>query len=347
MKLLKTSIWLVLIMKIGIVYDLKEDYGIDAQDLDFCDFSNLLEIQHIRQVLERCGHYVDLIGSLRNFALHIKDISHFRYDIILNFSEGYKSRNRESIVPALCEAYDIPYTFSDSHAMDLTLHKHQMFLFAKSLGIDTPRGFVFIPWLHSLDIIPKLVKQQSLSFPMISKPNHEGTSMGLKISYCLDELMHNVEKTVIKYQQEIRCDEYIDGYEIAVPILGTCEHAHCLGIVEYQQLNTRPIEYFSTTLKSKGMHKTIFQHFSDDIDKKIIDTALLIHRSIPCYDLSRIDMRLKNGIPYLLEVTPLPSMNPGSTVEMCASRKGYSPEMLYEEIIESALGRYRKKHGNT
>ena len=333
-------------MKIGVVYDLKEDYGIDANDSDFCDFANLLEIQHIKQVLERCGHYVDLIGSPHDFVLHIRDVSNFKYDMILNFGEGFQSRNRESIVPALCEAYDIPYTFSDAHAMDLTLHKHQMLLFAKSLGIDIPRGFLFIPWVHNINFISKLVEEQNISFPIISKPNHEGTSMGLKISYCLDELISNVEKTVIRYRQEIRCDEYIDGYEIAIPILGTGENARCLGIVEYQQLDSTQIEYFTTTLKSKGMHKTILQHYSDDIDKKIMDTALFIHRSIPCYDLSRIDMRLRNGTPYLLEVTPLPGMNPGSTFEMCAAHKGYSAEMLYKEILESAIGRYRQKNGN-
>jgi D-alanine-D-alanine ligase len=328
-------------MKLGIVYDLKEDYGIDVKDLDFCDFSNLLEIQHIKQILERCGHYVVLIGSPQKFALSIRDISQFMFDMILNFSEGYKSRNRESIVPALCEAYNIPYTFSDSHAMDLTLHKHQMLLFANSLGISIPKGFLFIPWLHNFNIISKLVEQQNLSFPIISIPNREGTSMGLKISYCLDELIYNVEQTVMRYNQEIRCSEYISGHEIAIPILGTGEDAYCLGIVEYQHLDGTPIEYLSTTLKSKGMHKTIFQHFSDDIDEKITNTALFIHRSIPCYDLSRIDMRLKDGIPFLLEVTPLPSMNQGSTIEMCASRKGYSAEILYEKIIESAKKRYK------
>jgi len=328
-------------MKLGIVYDLKEDYGINTQDSDFCDFSNLLEIQHIKQVLERCGYYVDLIGSPQKFALSINDTSQFMYDMILNFSEGYKSRNRESIVPALCEAYNIPYIFSDSHAMDLTLHKHQMLLFANSLGIDTPKGFLFIPWLHDSNIIPMFIERLKISFPIISIPNREGTSMGLKISYCLNELIYNVGETVMKYNQEIRCSEYISGHEIAIPILGTGDDARCLGIVEYQQLDGSPIEFLSTALKSKGMHKTIYQHFSDDIEKKIIDTALFIHRSIPCYDLSRIDMRLKNDVPYLLEVTPLPSMNPGSTVEMCAAQKGYSAEMLYDEIIESAKKRYR------
>jgi D-alanine-D-alanine ligase len=333
-------------MKLGIVYDLKEDYGIDAQNIDFCDFSNLLEIQHIKQVLERSSHYVNLLGSPHEFLLHIKDIQDNNYDLILNFSEGYQSRNRESIVPSLCEAYSIPCTFSDAHAMDLTLHKHQMLLFAESLGIDIPRGFLFIPWLHNVNIIPEFIEQKKLPFPIVSKPNHEGTSMGLEISYCLDELIYNVEKSIEKYQQEIRCDEYIDGNEIAIPILGTDKNAHCLGIVEYQQLNGTPIEIFSTTLKSKGMHKTIFQHFSNSIDERIINTALFIHRSIPCYDLSRIDMRLKNGIPYLLEVTPLPGMNPGSTVEMCAASNGYSAEMLYAEIIDSAILRYKKKKRN-
>jgi D-alanine-D-alanine ligase-like ATP-grasp enzyme len=68
--------------------------------------------------------------------------------------------------------------------------------------------------------------------------------------------------------------------------------------------------------------------------------ALLIHRSIPCYDLSRIDMRLMNGIPYLLEVTPIPALNAGSTFELCAAHHSISPTNLYQKIIESAMERY-------
>jgi len=322
------------------VYDLKEDYGIDSADISYCDFSNLIVIQHIRQILERLGHYVKMIGSPNDFAKEIQSKNHKKFDLIFNFAEGYKSRNRESLVPALCELYNIPYTFSDCHAMDMTLHKHQLLLFADSIGLQIPKGFIYIPDIHDRSYIQQKSEELNLCFPIVSKPNREGTSMGLSFSSSFQELEDNVKKIVDTYQQEVRCDEYIGGHEIAVPILGSGKKSMALGIVEYQNHDGSPIKHYYTEIKAAGNHKTVYQSFGPDIDKAIIDTALLIHRSIPCYDLSRIDLRLNEGTPYLLEVTPLPALNPGSTFEFCAMYHDISPTELYKKIIESAMERW-------
>ena len=329
-------------MHVGIVYDLKEDYGIDAKDLSFCDFSNLIEIQHIKHTLETQGHLVTLIGSPKEFAHQLRQHSINYIEIVLNFGEGFGSRNRECLVPALCEIYNIPYTFSDCHAMSLTLHKHQTLLFAESLGISTPKGFLFNPLLNSFDYINDLCLKHSVDFPIVTKPNREGSSMGILIAQNYQELISNIDTTYARYEQEIRCDEYIGGHEIAVPIIGNGMFARAMGIVEYQNHDGTPITFYTTKIKDKGGHKTVYQSFGKKIDKKITDIALLIHRSIPCYDLSRIDMKLYKETPYLLEVTPLPGLNPGSTFEMCATKIGLSVGEFYDEILTSALARYEK-----
>jgi D-alanine-D-alanine ligase len=328
-------------MHIGMVYDLKEDYSIDKEDITYCDFSTLTEMQHIQCVLQQQGHYVTMIGSPREFALCLQQGKLEKIEIIMNFGEGYKSRNREGIVPALCEIYKIPYTFSDSYAMSFTLHKHQTLLFAESLGINIPKGFLYQPDLNSISDLPELICQHNMTFPIVSKLNHEGTSMGLAFSDNIKELTSNIEKNCKIYKQEIRCDEYIGGHEVAVPIIGTGNEARALGIVEYQNHDGSPILHYTTHVKEKGQHKTVYQSFGEKHDCEIKNTALLIHRSIPCYDLSRIDMKYFNNIPYLLEVTPLPSLNPGSTFEFCASMNKMSPGDMYNEILASALKRYK------
>lgn len=334
-------------MKVGIVYDIKEDYQIDS-DVNYCDFSNLYEMQHIQNLLEARGHYVKMIGAPCKFANWIKTGHAEELDIIMNFGEGFDSRNRESIVPALCEAYQIPYTFSDCFAMNLTLHKHHTLLFAESIGLHTPKGFLYIPEVdgRSNDAITRQFYSLNMQFPVVCKPNREGTSMGLSFVYSLDELYHAVHKIAENYHQEVRCDEYIKGHEIAVPILGTGEDARTLGIVEYQKTDGSCMDYYTTEMKQHGKHKTVYTSFGDKIDKKIIEAALKIHNSIPCYDLSRIDMRLKEGIPYILEVTPLPGLNPGSTFELCANKNGLSYSDLFEEILQSAMRRNQKGKRN-
>ena len=77
-----------------------------------------------------------------------------------------------------------------------------------------------------------------------------------------------------------------------------------------------------------------------ETDQAIIDMALRVHRGFQCCDLSRIDLKLYNGVPYLLEVTPIPSMNRGGTFEFCAARRGMSYADLLNAVLESALRRY-------
>lgn len=328
-------------MQIGLVYDLKEDYGIDVEDITYSDFCNLVEIQHIQQTLQNLGHRVIMIGSPKEFALGVQKGLFSSIELIMNFSEGFRSRNRESLVPALCELYQIPYAFSDCYAMALTLHKHQTLLFAESLGVEIPKGFLFSPLIHTQEDISRLVVDHGLSFPLIIKPNREGTSMGLALAHNMKELIAGIRNVVSTYCQEVRCDEFIPGNEIAVPIIGSGKNAQVLGIVEYQKLDGDPIECFTTNAKKKGNHKTIYQTFGEATDKIISESALLVHNSIPCYDISRMDMKLYKGMPYLLEVTPLPGMNPGSTFELCARQHGLSAEDLYARMIDSALERYR------
>lgn len=326
-------------MNLGIVYDLREDYGIDKEDITYKDFSVLSEIQGIYDALQKFGHNAELIGSPKMFSRLVQERQHENYDIIMNFCEGFRSRNRESLIPALCELYQIPYTFSDCHAMNLTLDKYQTLLFAKSIGLNIPESFLFIPNFHTWQDLSNLV--QKLHFPIVCKPNYEGTSMGITLVYCMEDLKKTIEKLVEVYRQPILCSDYIDGHEIAVPIIGTGDHARILGIVEYQKLDGSPIEFYTSEQKEHGCHKRSFADFGEIVNKRIELHALHIHRAIPCFDLSRIDLRLRKGIPYLLEVTPLPDMTRNSTFEESALRCGYNYGELLNYIIISAIERYK------
>jgi len=329
-------------MKIGMIYDLKESYGIEDSNIYYEDFSTLSEIDGIKKSLESNGYETELIGSHNDFVKQIKDGS-FKSDLIFNMSEGFNSRNREALVPSTCELFKIPYTFSDSHTMNLTLDKHQTLLFAKDLGINIPNGFIYIPEYDSENDIEKKVKKYGLIYPLVCKPNYEGTSMGITIAKNIDELKQAITYLTAMYNEPIRCDEYIDGREIAVPIIGTGKNAECLSIVEYQTLEGDPIKFYTHQYKRHGAHKTIFADYGKKTNELIFETALTIHKNIPCYDLSRIDMRLYNGKPYLLEVTPLPDLTRNTTFERSAKRKGISFDEITKLIVESSISRMQEK----
>lgn len=328
-------------MRIGLVFDIREDYGLESDDLTFCDFNYLSDMQYLQENLEQSGHYVLPIGSPKNFAQLLQNNKLDKIDLIMNFGEGFLSRNREGIVPALCEAYDLPYTGSDSFAMVLTLDKHMTMLYAESMGIHTPPGFLYQPQFHKLEHLEELAIQSGITYPLVVKPNREGTSMGLSKVTCKNELIKAVDQIVKTYHQEVRCDAYIGGHELAVPILGTGDEAQALGIVEYCELDGGIMPFYTAEKKEHGNHRTEWRTFGSELDQKIIATALRVHRGFQCCDLSRIDLKLYDDTPYLLEVTPIPSMNRGGTFEFCASQQGMSYSDLLNEIINSARRRYQ------
>lgn len=327
-------------MRIGLVFDIKQDYGIDNDDVSFLDFNYLSDIQYLQKNLELEGHSVYPIGAPHEFAKMLRNRELPSIDIIMNWGEGFLSRNREGIVPALCEINGIPYTGSDAFAMVLTLDKHLTLLFADSIGLHTPKGFLYQSHVDNLDRLSDLVIQNGMDYPIVVKPNREGTSMGLSLANNLLELKAAVRDIINKYQQDVRCDTYIGGKEIAVPIIGTGDSAFPLGIVEYCELDGTSMPFYTAEKKEHGNHKTEIKSFGSEIDKRIIDTALRIHRGLRCCDISRIDMKLWNNTPYLLEVTPIPSMNRGGTFEICAAKHGMTYGALLNKILYSALERY-------
>lgn len=327
-------------MRVGLIFDIREDYGILADDVTFCDFNYLSDMQHLQNTLEEAGHYVLPIGTPKKFASMLRNNELGNLDIIMNFGEGFLSRNREGIVPALCEIYGIPYTGSDAFSMVLTLDKHMTLLYAESLGIHTPKGFLYQPQFHTLDELEPLAHHAKITYPIVVKPNREGTSMGISLVKSKEEFISAVELIVRTYHQEVRCDAYISGNELAVPVLGTGAKARALGIVEYCEWDGSIMPFYTTEKKEHGNHQTVFRTFGPEIDQRITDMALRVHRGFQCCDLSRIDLKLQDGIPYLLEITPIPAMNRGGTFEYCAAQQGMSYADLLNAVLASALCRY-------
>lgn len=127
-------------MRIGLVFDIREDYGLEASDVTFCDFNYLSDMQYLQNTLEQSGHYVLPVGAPHSFARMLREDKLKDIDIIMNFGEGFLSRNREGIVPALCEIFHLPYTGSDAFAMVLTLDQAYNHALCRKLGKTYAEG---------------------------------------------------------------------------------------------------------------------------------------------------------------------------------------------------------------
>src|SRR6185295_6755861 len=129
-------------MRIGMTYDLRDDYLAMGYGLEeTAEFDHVDTIEAIETALAQLGHRPERIGHIRELARRL--VAGERWDLVFNIAEGLNGMGREAQVPALLDAYDIPYTFSDPLVTALTLHKAMAKYVFCGLGLPTP-DFVVI-----------------------------------------------------------------------------------------------------------------------------------------------------------------------------------------------------------
>lgn len=326
-------------MKIGIVYDSNCDYNLSEEKIDYLDFCYISEAQNAKYYLELSGYQVDIIGSPWHFA---KNISYYKenYKIIYNIAEGFKSRNREGLIPSLCEVYGIPYTGSDSFGNSLTLHKMQTKLFASAMGIPTPP---YILYDHILNYdIPFQQIHDLLYYPIVAKPNHEGSSMGVRKLKNENDVLRYFGEFANLYNQEILFEKYISGLEVSVCILGSENDAYVFGVTQYLDDNNENIDFLSPEIKQRTNYNLCLPNLSTEEIENLCAYSLCLHRALHLKDISRMDWKIEyhTHTPYFLEATPLPVLSVGTEFEWICKYKGISYSFVFDNIIRSCRKRY-------
>ena len=206
-------------MRIGITYDLRDDYlALGFSDEETAEFDRIDTIEAIESALQGMGFETDRIGNIRSLIKRLA--SGDRWDMVFNIAEGLKGFGREAQVPALLDAYEIPYTFSDALVLALTLHKGMTKRVIRDLGIPTP-DFAVIEAASDLD-------QVNLAFPLFAKPVAEGTGKGISAASKIgsqEELRSVCEDLLRRFNQPVLIETYLPGKEFTAGIVGTGKSA--------------------------------------------------------------------------------------------------------------------------
>lgn len=319
-------------VKIGFCFDCKEDYGYTSNDLSFCDFISPTAITFVKEVLERCGHKVILVGNYKKLLDCLMRESTF--DMIITAAEGIKSRNRESWIASICELHNLPCAGSDAYTLIVTLDKILTKLIANYLHVPTPK-FVEIARLDDIETL-------SFNYPAILKPNYEGSSMGVALINCKEDLHKHAKLLLEKYSDKLILEEFIPGKEITVSIVEKNGSPYVFGMVESLQHDDKIMPIYSSEIKRIYGCKKILPRISDETALLLKNYALKMYSYLKCSDYCRIDFRLdKNDNPYLLEVTPLPALSETASFMMAAKLNKINPEDIFHNIVENVCNRYK------
>jgi D-alanine-D-alanine ligase len=326
-------------MRIGITFDLKETAARDGRPDDFQEeFDSPATIEAIAAALRRLGHEVVKLGDGRGL---IERLLRRPPELVFNIAEGQGvSRAREARVPALLEMLDVPYTGSDPLTLAATLDKDCAKKLVAAAGVAVPASILLQPE----DDPRRKLLDAGLPFPVILKPAWEGSSKGIRGKCLVDtpgEAAEVVEELRRAYQQPILAEEYVEGRELTVGVLGN-DPPRILGVMEVVPLGAAGRFVYSLEVKRDYLRQVRYECPArlGPAGAAVAEAALLAYEALGCRDVARVDFRLKGRTPYFLEVNPLPGLNPESSdLVIMAGAVGVGYDELIGEILQAALAR--------
>lgn len=326
-------------MKIGITYDLKDDYlkeGLTQEQA--AEFDEEITIMTITQCLLDLGYEVERIGNAK--ALTYQLAIGKKWDLVFNICEGKNGYSREAIVPSILELYEIPYTFSDPLTLSLALHKGMTKTILKYNDLQTADFFV----INDLSE----VTNKSYTYPLFVKPVAEGTSKGIdnaSIIYNYDEFYNKCRSLINSFNQPVLVESFLPGDEYTVAIIGTGKEARVLGTLKIILQEKACDTIYSYKNKKDYVELVQYEYVTDDKALRCEELALKSWRVLNCRDGGRVDIKLdKDGNPNFLEVNPLAGLNPEvSDIPILCRKMGFEYKELIKQIMESALRRVKVK----
>jgi D-alanine-D-alanine ligase len=304
------------------------------------------EVGAIEESLREAG-FSPYVLSVDHFSKElVQTITRIAPKFIFNLCEEINGRSElEMSVAGLLDLMGIPYTGSGPFTLGLALNKFYMKHVLRSAGVPAARGY-----LHA----PGQKVRSRLRLPVIVKPVHEDASLGINTSSVCHELAH-VERQVsyihTVYKQDALVEEYLDGREFNVSIIGDRE-PQVLAISEIDFSGLPEGEPRIVSYRAKWDEESPL--FSGTVpicpaplakryENRIKDIALRAYSCVGCRDYGRIDMRSDaRGNVYVLEVNPNPDISPHAGFARAARAAGYCYREIIVRITQFALERGAK-----
>jgi D-alanine-D-alanine ligase len=338
-------------MHVGIAFNLKPDAPLPAGAPDDLheEFDSPVTVRAIADALRTAGHTVSELGDGKPLLAALLQSPP---DFVFNIAEGTgTSRSREARVPAVCEMLGIPYTGSDPLTLAVALDKDMTRRIVADAGITLPKGFVLAPPAEPYDgdgaEFPAVLAEHGLTLPVIAKPVCEGSSKGIR-NRCLIETAEQFGPTVVElwanYKQAVLVEEFIAGEEVTIGIVGN-DPPEVLGAMRVVP-NTATDKFVYSLEVKRNWEELVTYECPAKLPREVMErlerAALDAFEAIGCRDIARLDFRIRDGVPYFIEVNPLPGVNPiSSDLILISKAMGVSHTELILRIFSAAVARQR------
>lgn len=327
-------------MNITVLYNRVESlvFGKPADIL--ADDDTVKTANEIFNSLKGLGYDTDIWAIDEN---NYVDIPSLDTDFVFNQACGIGSLPKsEFYVAELLERSGIAFSGSGSKAIKLTTDKYATKELLVKHGLPTPNCFCF-----SSD---RAIKDVGLKFPVIIKPAVEDCSLGItgdSVQTSVSGMKRKVKEIYEEYRESVLVEEYIDGRELNITILGNGTNAKVLPISEILfgdsfKNKFKVVDFAAKWEEETEEYKDTTGHscpaiLEDSVFEEIKKISLAAYKITGCRDYARVDIRLGfDGKPYILEVNANPGIGPDDGALRSAKAAGYDYGGFLQEIILSS-----------
>ncbi len=255
-----------------------------------------------------------------------------KYIFVYSMAQNINGIGRRSLIPILCDYYKLNNIGSSFLASTLGGDKELMYkLIAPYVNNNIP----FTVYIDKTMNLEQTLKKIG-SGTYILKPNDESASIGVEKITISNENTMDILKQLTKYQEKhshFCIQEYIDGPEIEIPLLFHEHEYYCPGCVEI--LNSSPSGYLDyDTVK---MDDYSFKEYTGALSATLISCSKNVAKALGFETICRIDFRIKNNIPYIIDIGANPTISFHSSTNYIFRKRFGNESAVYQLLLFKSL----------
>lgn len=292
------------------------------------DFS-LQSGHNVTACLRRNGHTVEEVDVDNDLVRSISAAD--AVFIALHGRDG-----EDGTIQTTCEALGIAYTGSPALTCRLAFDKGLAKGTLNRAGLPTPPAYVL-----SSDAVRHMGAGAALrraadrlGYPVVVKPAAQGSALGLSVVAEPGDLTA-AAMAAFDYGDRVLIERFVSGDELSIGIAGAALDA--LPAVEIR--TTTGIHDFETRISPGAREYLCPATLADEALRSASDVATAAARALGVRDFARVDMRVGEDGPQILDIKTCPGLTEGSIVPLAAASSGRSFDDLVEEVVQAALAR--------
>jgi D-alanine-D-alanine ligase len=328
---------------IALVYNEEEEVQKgESQDLVALQYT-IKTASSIYEALRRLGYPTVMVPAKNDLESFARDLSQYspRNTFVFNVCDGFAGDNfSASLIPQVLKDLGFKYTGSKAEAVRLCTDKARAKRRLLKQGVPTP----------AYQLFSKPRGDVALQFPAIVKPVHEDASMGINENSVVtnaSDMFQRVDYVVSEYRQPALVEEYITGREFSVSMWGNgtmevmpiTEHDFSAVDDPLKSLLTYESKWIEDSFTYNEFRVICPAELTSVEEENVKNVAVGAFRAIGLRDFGRVDMRYRDGIPYVIDINELPDLAPDAGFARSAEMAGFPYDKMVDRILNLALHR--------